>query len=175
MSLNAFESEHVESQGNIDSAAIFRWGLGAVEHVGMAEGRSEWVVRAAQGASARGNGVYKYPLLPCCPAGARSGAQCKSQMLWHGWGQFSCVEQWTEFTAVVFQPNLCAWGSVARCCHVLQLCAGSISEPCDNFNLGIKKGLYWGLGMPAASFRSACVGDCSPSFAKKLSFLTDFF
>lgn len=71
-----------------------------------------------------------------------------------GTGGFSCVEQGMELWAVVFQPNMCAWASVARCCPVLQFCAGSVSEPCDNFNLGIKKGLYWGLGMSAASFGS---------------------
>lgn len=92
---------------------------------------------------------------------------------------FSCVEQWTEFPAAVFQSNPCAWASVARCYRVLQLCAGSVSEPWDNFNVGIKEGLYCGLGMPATSFGSACVGKCSPSFAKKffnwLFFLVCFF
>lgn len=163
-------SECVEREGNIDLAPWDGWGLGAVEHMGMAEGRSEWVVGAAQGASPQSREILFTSALFYLAALQVPGQVLSAKARCCGMRGFSYVEQWTEFPAVVFQPNLCAWAGVARCCRVLQLFAGSVSEPCDNFNLGIKEGLYCGLGMPATSFGSACVGNCSPPFAKKLSF-----
>lgn len=82
MCLNTFERERVESEGSIGLAPRFRLGLGAVEHVGMSEGRSEWMLRAPVLQKC----FYKNPLfvlLPCrCPL--RCSVQKPDAVAWGG-------------------------------------------------------------------------------------------
>lgn len=188
--LNTFEKECAGSNGNTCLTNLicvphwaywFSWRLRVVEHARMAESRSGCAIRAPHWVSAWRDVTHHrrvpcFIFLPC-----RCLVRCLRQKP-NALAQLSLSSagQWTELPAAVCQLNLCLWANVARCCLSLRLHADPVSEPCDNFNLGIKLRPRLRSGYACCRVRICLCGKLLSTFCKevklfKLNFSLFFF